>query len=156
MLQEIALPESGGELVERDDELQIAGAESVTHINLANGETHTENVQAVGAELATSAPGAARAGNSATGGLPVAGLDNSRPLDPNKVASQAQNLKVPGRIALPALLANASHEQQLEAALKDDTQHPRPQNSNRRRSGNGKFPAHSRRKWFCAIFRASA
>jgi hypothetical protein len=130
MLQQVALPESGGEPVERGGELQIPGAGSVTHINLADGGTRTENFQAAGAGTIASAQVAGGAGNSATGGLPLVGSDNSRPLDPNTVASQAQNLKVPARIALPALLANASHEQQLEAALKDDAQHPRPQNSN--------------------------
>jgi PQQ-like domain len=139
MLQEVALPESGGELVERDGELQIAGVESVTHINLANGGTHTENIQAASAGIVASAPGANRAGNSAMGGLPMAGSDNSRPLDPNTVASEAQNLKIPARIALPALLANASHEQQLEAALKDDPQYPRSPNSNSRRVGTESF-----------------
>jgi len=129
-LQSVALPESGGEPVERGGELQIPGAESVTHINLANGETRTENVQATGPGTIASARGANNAGNPATGGLPVTGLDNSRPLDPNAVAAQAQNLKIPARIALPALLANASHEQQLEAVLKEDAQHTRPQNSN--------------------------
>ncbi|HEY5042790.1 MAG TPA: PQQ-binding-like beta-propeller repeat protein, partial [Verrucomicrobiae bacterium] len=53
--------------------------------------------------------------------------DAGQPLDPDKVAEQVQNLKLPARIALPALLGNASYEQQLEAALNDNPQHPRPQ-----------------------------
>ena len=36
-------------------------------------------------------------------------------------------MKLPARLALPALVGNASHEQQLEAALNDDPQKPRPQ-----------------------------
>ena len=63
--------------------------------------------------------------NSAGGGL---FSTDGQPLDPQKVEAQAQNLKTPARIALPALLANAQHEQQLEAALNDDPQHPRPKN----------------------------
>ena len=52
---------------------------------------------------------------------------DGKPLDPNKVAAQAQNLNLPARIALPVLVANASHEQQLEAALRDsDGTTPRP------------------------------
>jgi hypothetical protein len=129
VLQEIPLPEFGGELVRRDGELQIPGMQSVTHINLADGETHVENFQAADAATVASTPGSnGGAGNSATGGLPLVGADNGRPLDPSKVAEQAQNLKLPARIALPALLANASHEQQLEAALKDDSQHPHAAN----------------------------
>jgi len=62
--------------------------------------------------------------NSVAGGLPVAGADNGQPLDPNKVEAQVQNMNLPARIALPALLGNASYEQQLEAALNDHPQHP--------------------------------
>ena len=62
--------------------------------------------------------------NSAAGGLPVAGADSGQPLDPNKIAEQVQNMNLPARIALPALLGNASYEQQLEAALNDNPQRP--------------------------------
>ena len=65
--------------------------------------------------------------NSAGGGL---FSSDGKPLDPDKIAAQAQNLNLPARIALPALLGNAMHEQQLEAALKDDAQQSHPQNSN--------------------------
>ncbi len=56
---------------------------------------------------------------------------DGKPLNPNKVAEQAQNLSLPARISLPALLANASHEQQLEAALRDSdgTTHARAHNT---------------------------
>ncbi|HEX3856998.1 MAG TPA: PQQ-binding-like beta-propeller repeat protein [Verrucomicrobiae bacterium] len=76
----------------------------------------------------TSLPGFASAENDSTGG----GLFSSdgKPLDPDKIAAQAQNLNLPARIALPALLGNAMHEQQLEAALKDEPQQSHPQNSN--------------------------
>jgi hypothetical protein len=123
VLNEITLPERGGELVENGDELRMLGAQSVTHISLASGDFRVEQFGVPGATLLASAP------NSAGGGLPGTGADDGRPLDPQKVEAQAQNLKLPARIALPALLANAQHEQQLEAALRDDPQHPRPINS---------------------------
>jgi PQQ-like domain len=126
--REITLPEFGGELVESGGELLMIGAQAVTHINLASGETRAENFSGAGT-LAMASTQNANAGNTAAGGLPLAGADNSRPLDPNKVAAQAQNLTLPARIALPALLGNASHEQQLEAALKDDPQHLRSPNA---------------------------
>jgi hypothetical protein len=47
-------------------------------------------------------------------------------MDPRKVEAQAQNMNLPGRIALPAIISNARHEQQLEDALKDEPGHPRP------------------------------
>ncbi len=44
-------------------------------------------------------------------------------MNPAKVGEQAQNLSLPGRIALPALLANSSEEQKrIEAELKDQDQ----------------------------------
>jgi hypothetical protein len=125
VVREITLPEFGGELVESGGELLMIGAQAVTHINLASGETRAENFFGAGTPTTASTQNAST-GNFAAGGLPLAGADNSRPLDPNKVAAQAQNLTLPARIALPALLGNAAHEQQLEAALKNgDTKNPR-------------------------------
>jgi hypothetical protein len=54
------------------------------------------------------------------GGLPSANGTPGQPLDPNKVADQAQNLTTPALMALPALLANNAHQQQLMAAMRDD------------------------------------
>jgi hypothetical protein len=122
VLREITLPESDGELVENGGELLMLGAQSVTHISLASGDSRVEQFGVPGVTTLASAQ------NSATGGLPGASADSGQPLDPQKVEAQAQNLKTPARIALPALLANAQHEQQLEAALNDDPQHPRPKN----------------------------
>lgn len=123
VLREITLPEFGGELVPSGDELLLLGAQTVTHISLASGDTRTEDFPDPNAPaVAQNSTGGKNAGDA--GGLPfVQGGDNGQPLDPSKVAAQAQNLKLPARIALPALLANAAHEQQLEAALKDDPQH---------------------------------
>jgi hypothetical protein len=121
VLREVVLPERG-ELLARGDELLAFGAQSVTHINLASGDSHTETIGATGAASFA-------AGSNPPGvGLPGAGTDSGQPLDPQKVEAQAQNLNLPGRIALPALLGNAAHEQQLEAALRDDPQHLRPPN----------------------------
>ena len=136
VVREITLPETGGELVENGDELLMLGAQSVTHVSLASGDSRTEQFGAPGA---TALAANQDAGNSGGGGLSLSGGNNGRPLDPAKVAAQAQNLKLPGRIALPALIANASHEQQLEAALNDDPQHPRPKNSAASPAGTENF-----------------
>lgn len=124
-VREIKLPESGGELMENGDELLMLGAQSATHVSLVSGDSRVEQFGTPGA-AAASVQGA---GNSGGGGLSLSGGSNGKPLDPAKVAAQAQNLKLQGRLALPALIGNAAHEQQLEAALNDDPQHPRPQNS---------------------------
>ena len=113
VVRETTLPEFGGELVEAGDELQMIGANSVTHISLATGESRVEQFREPGATAIASTGGA---GNSSGGGL---FSNTGQPLDPNKVANEAQNLKLQGRLALPALLANAQHEKQLEAALRD-------------------------------------
>jgi hypothetical protein len=111
----VALPENEGELVEAGDELQIIGAQTVAHVSLASGEARVEKFGPNGAVPVVLAQ------NDAGGDLNSAG---SGPLDPQKVEAQAQNMKLQGRVALPALLANAQHEKQLEAALNDDIKNP--------------------------------
>ena len=118
VLRETTLPESGGTLTEAGDELQMIGISSVTHISLANGEARVEQFGAPRAADITLA-----GGSPSSGGL---FSKDGQPLDPNKIANEAQNLKLQGRLALPALLANAQHEKQLEAALNEgDPKHPR-------------------------------
>ena len=115
VVRDITLPERAGELVESGGELQMIGAQSVTHISLASGDAQVEQFGPAGAKTV------ALAQNDAGGGLPGAGAGK---LDPQKVEAQAQNLNLPAKIALPALLSNARHEQQIEQALKDDPLHP--------------------------------
>jgi outer membrane protein assembly factor BamB len=114
----VDLPERGGDLVEGGDELQMIGLTSVTHISLASGEVRVEQLTPAGTKTVVLAQ------TEAGGGLPGT-TGGGQPLDPQKVESQAQNLNLQGRLALPALLSNAHHEQQLEQALRDDPQHPR-------------------------------
>lgn len=119
VVREITLPEFGGELVEKDGELLMLGAQSVTHISLASGESRVEQFGPPGAKTLV----ASGTGNAAAGGLFAA---DGRPLDPEKVAAEAQSLKLPARLALPALIASARHQQEIAAALRDnDPKHPR-------------------------------
>lgn len=120
VVKTVTLPEAEGELVESGDELQIIGAKSVTHISLATGESRVEEFGPPGAKTIVLA-------QNDTGGL--TGGANGQPMDPQKVEAQVQNMKLQGKIALPALLANAQHEHQLEQALKDDSQRPQQKNS---------------------------
>ena len=101
-----------------NENIWVAAPGKLTHYDWGSGKVSQE----------TSLPEFGGAENNSTGG----GLFSSdgKLLDPDKIAAQAQNLNLPGRIALPALLGNAMHEQQLEAALKDDAQQLHPQNSN--------------------------
>lgn len=122
--QQATMPAIDGEFVQRGDELLLydqpdAGTESITHVSLADGTMHQEQITTSGYTnlVITGGSGTGQAGDGG-GGLFAGG---NRPLDPNKVTAQAQNLTLPARIALPALLANQSHEQQLEAALRGDS-----------------------------------
>ena len=118
-LQSVNLGDDHGEMIATDDELLMlresdTGAKSVTHINYATGESRTEEFHETGKMVL-----AGWKGQNPGGGLPEAGGQPGQPLDPNQVADQAQNLTTPGRIALPALLANNIHQQQLMAAMRD-------------------------------------
>jgi outer membrane protein assembly factor BamB/endogenous inhibitor of DNA gyrase (YacG/DUF329 family) len=117
VLRNVALPERSGPPVQIGDELQLPGEQSLTHINLANGETRTESFNG------SAGPNVAQTENPAGGGggLPGFSAGTGKALDPAKVEAQAQNLNLQGRLALPALLANAQHEAELEAALRDDS-----------------------------------
>ncbi len=139
VLQEIPLPQFHGEIVSRQDELLVqearAGAQSITHISLANGEEHTDEFHEPGAVAVASAGGA-----GGTPGSSAPGAAGGQPPDAQKLAEQAQNLNLPGRIALPALLANEIHEQQIMAELKDNNPgRPRPANPGKPQSAAARF-----------------
>ncbi len=123
ILQQITVPMVAGDFIERKNELMLlnqtdVGAAFVTHVSLADGTISKEEFYDPGAtkELAAAGAGPGAGRNNANGGLFPKG---DQALDPQKVAAQAQNLTLPARIALPALLGNAQHERQLESALKD-------------------------------------
>jgi hypothetical protein len=60
-------------------------------------------------------------GDDETTGLPLDPNDASgKPLDPDKVAAQAQNLKLQGKLALPALIANSLHQRQIFNEINDN------------------------------------
>jgi hypothetical protein len=141
VLDEIPLREENGSFISQGDELlsvneNVVGQQMVTHINLANGETRTEEIggaektavaagkSGAGATLLASSRGA---GGAPTAGLPVGtpGADAGKPMDPEKVAEQAQRLPLAARIALPAVLANDMHQERIEAELKDQPPAPR-------------------------------
>jgi hypothetical protein len=115
--RDVPLPEFAGRLIEKGDELMFMGDQSVTHISLVSGESTVERFGGAGGPLLASAQGS----NLSS--------DNGQPLDPAAVEARVQNLTLPGRIALPALLASAEHERQLEAELKGDSKRPRSKTS---------------------------
>ena len=120
VLQTLSLGQDQGEMVAGDGELLMmreaeTGGKFITHINYASGDARTESFHE-GGRMTLVTP----AGDDSGGGLPSATGDPNRPLDPSKVAEQAQNLTTPARIALPALLANNIHQQQIAKEIQDD------------------------------------
>jgi hypothetical protein len=121
VLQEVALPKYHGRPIARQNELLVPGwtdddarTQFITHISLANGEQRTEEfpdpskVAVATTTNATKRPGgpaSAAAGNKST--------------DADKLAERARNVNLPGRIALPAVLANEVHQQQIMKELRD-------------------------------------
>jgi len=146
VVQEIPVAGGFGDTILQNGELLMVGESGtgqqlITHVNLATGEQHTEVISQPGQSavataqnpssqrLVASALAAAAAGPQ-TAGLPLKpGEDAGKPLDPGKVAEQAQNMPLPARIALPALLANSMHQEQIMQAANDeaDNSRPRPQ-----------------------------
>jgi hypothetical protein len=115
-LKEISRAFGYGRMSARGDELIFTGENDsgqpvLTHVNLASGELKTENIgEPVSADIAAAAPASGVSGGKAGA------------LDPNKVAARAQGLSLPAKIALPATLANAAHNQAINQALNGDQQ----------------------------------
>jgi hypothetical protein len=133
--QEFSLGYGANRLIRRADELLLAGSAKtgqgvIAHFNLANGESRVETIG--GQPGLVTAPGSARksgvgAGTANSGGEGMAGLpqgapgsDAGKPLDPAKVAEQVQRLSVPAKIALPVVLANDLHQEQIMAEVNDE------------------------------------
>ena len=125
--QQVTVPEDAGMFIDRSNEIVLlnhteVGAQFVTHVSLADGAERTEEFHDPAAVTVAVASDARRtgggAGNSTGGGQPSGA---------EKLAEEAQNLNLPGRIALPALVAGEMHRQQVAAALQDDDpSRPRP------------------------------
>jgi hypothetical protein len=136
--KEIVLGDRYGGLMPRGDELlwlnETPDKKTITHINLATGETREEFVAKPAKpavadkgkspkDLASKAADVSLARaqaskNKGGAGLPVGvpgGRDSGRPLDPRKVEEQANELSLPARIALPAALsANRTQQRTLD------------------------------------------
>lgn len=131
VLQQITLTNNFNGLTEHGDELLAVGtapdgSQCVTHINMDDGQMHTEEFSGTpAAPVAQRPPPAA---GPPQGGLPMSPYEAGRPMNPAKVAQQAQNMTLPGRIALPALIANNEHNEQINREInQEDRQMARAQ-----------------------------
>ena len=144
-LQAVPRASGFGRVAVRGDELTFTGANEVgqpvlTHVNLASGELTKEDL---GGPVRPDA-GVASVGDpgpAPTAGLPLgrgAGGDAGKALDPEKVAQQAQSLSLPGKIALPATLANAAHNEAIASAM-NGSPNSRSTTAPKRRSVDERF-----------------
>jgi hypothetical protein len=127
VLQEI--PRAGRmEFLARNAEFLLMGEGAngqvlVTHVNPATGESRPEEISPPGQALVAAATPPGNASGRATAGLPLTpGAGGTGSMNPAKVGEQAQNLSLPGRIALPVLIANDSEQERIAAELNDQDQ----------------------------------
>jgi len=104
-VQEIPLRGGLGGALARGDEMWLigqnkSGQDVVTRLNLATGQIYTGDV---GVTIPATATLAAGSSSTTAGSSPSVG--GPKPLDPDRVAAQAQRLPLPARIALPATLS---------------------------------------------------
>jgi len=131
--QDIPIPPGYGSLIARGEALLLMNAEAgrpiVTSVNLTTCGSRT--IEVGGQEIMASAgPGAdSRRPNADKAGLPTGmpGRDAGKPMDPAKVAQQAQHMSGPAKIALPAVLANSWSQERTLAEM--DGQQPNRQPS---------------------------
>ena len=127
--QEIAMPEGYRRPKVEGDSLLFTqenafGQHIITHLSLASGETNTEEIgePVKSAVLAqTKKPSLGGKKGTEMAGLPTdPSADPDKPLDPKTVAAQAQSLPYANRVALPATLSSAMHQQQISKEIKED------------------------------------
>jgi hypothetical protein len=127
-LKELTVKQGYGGIVQRENELLVINTDSgkpvMTRVNLATSEVTTEALS-TGALAAVSGEGGASGGSAKKpvelAGLPMGrpGKDAGRPMDPAKVAEQAQHLSFPARVALPAVLAGTMNQERALAEMSD-------------------------------------
>ena len=132
-LDEIPLIGGLGGAIPRGDELLLLsandhGQEVVTHLNLTTAKKTTEEIgeplkpEIAGAGVPLARPGAGKSSSAA-----ARPSDSAKPLDPGKVASQVQRMPLPGKIALPAVLATSANQERTLAAMRElDRDRPKP------------------------------
>jgi hypothetical protein len=129
--EQVALPPGAGGIIARGDELLLmaaaqSGEPCVTRINLANCKSRTETLDGTPITNALADAQAPGRRPGVLAGLPVGlpGKDAGKPMDPAKVARQAQHVSLPARIALPAVLAGSRSQERTLAEMRDSS--PRP------------------------------
>jgi hypothetical protein len=134
--KEVALPPGAGGVIARGDELLLmaaaqSGEPCVTRIDLATCKSRTETLDGTPVTNALADAQAPGRRPGALAGLPVGlpGKDAGKPMDPAKVARQAQHISLPARIALPAVLAGNRSQERALAEMSGSSPRPAAANS---------------------------
>ncbi len=118
--KEITMGQGFAGLIPRGDEITAvetgSGWPKLLHINLTNSETRIEDI---GGGTDTAMTNIAGVGPATGARLDTSSPGVPKPLDPAKVAAQAQHLSYPARLALPAVLATKLNQERALAEMKD-------------------------------------
>lgn len=124
-----------GQVLSRDNELLLvdtrAGSPIITHLDLETGAVRTESLGNGEAGIAVAdavgsmnIPSNGKPGSGqALTGLPATPTANAPPMDPAKVADQAQHMALPKKLALPAVLAANMNQQRALKEMDDSDSH---------------------------------
>jgi hypothetical protein len=120
------------EVLGRGNELLLVSAASspptVTYVDLGTGTARKEDLgkdegkalaENTGRNAGASTSAATASGISLPTGSPMSGT--GKPMDPSKVAAQAQRLSLPEKLALPAVLAGNMNQQRALNEMDDST-----------------------------------
>lgn len=128
--QDLEIPRRHGAMAREGNELTIRSVNGlrqrvVTRVDLTSGklrsETFGEPYQPPVAEASGRTATARRTARPSQGsaGLPLKPGASREPLDPAKVAAEAQRLPLAGKIALPAMVANTLNQERILAELEE-------------------------------------
>ena len=136
--QQVILTNYFGRLTDHGDEMLAVGtaadgSQSVTHISMDDGGMNTEEFS--GTPAAPVAENTRTSAGPQGGGIPLSPGQAGQPMNPARVAEQSQNMTLPGRIALPALIANSEHNQQINQEIQSEDAQDRRQDGGGRHRG---------------------
>jgi hypothetical protein len=124
VLQQITVTNGLEQLAQHGDEFLALGrgadgVQSVTHISMDDGQMSTEEFVGANAPVVV-VQNAPRVAADNGGGLPLSPNEANRPMNPQRVAQEAQGMSYAGRLALPALLGNSEHNRQINAEIAEE------------------------------------
>ena len=122
--QEIPFRGSAQTLVPNGDELllisRVKSGHQVTHINAGSGESRTEEIAGPASDQVAQADKPSKSRGAAPLLGNKSGPAKSKTLDPAAIANRSQNLPLPAKLALPAVLAANANQERLVTEMRDE------------------------------------